>query len=396
MSAIIDITDAHIFQTYGRFPIAFVRGQGACLWDEEGRRYLDFLSGIAVCNLGHCHPAVIKAVTAQMERLVHVSNFFYTAPQAELARQLTQHCFADRVFFCNSGAEANEAALKLARRYGNAAVPGPRCEIITMQASFHGRTFATLAATGQAKVQEGFAPLMPGFVYVPFNDFDALQSAVNAHTCAVLLEPIQGEGGVNVPAQDYLQRVRELCNQEGLLLIFDEVQVGMGRTGRLFAHEHFGVKPDIMTLAKALGGGLPLGAMLATQSVAEHLTPGSHASTFGGNPVATAAGCAVMHELLDAGVLENCLAMGHYLEQKLGALKNSHPDVVVNVRGKGLIQGVELNRSGKQVVDRCLAAGLILNCTAERIIRFLPPLIITQEQIDECCAILDDVLGTLD
>jgi acetylornithine aminotransferase len=237
---------------------------------------------------------------------------------------------------------------------------------------------------------------MPGFVYVPFNDFDALQAAVNARTCAVMLEPIQGEGGVNVPAQDYLHRVRELCTREGLLLIFDEVQVGMGRTGRLFAHEHFGVTPDIMTLAKALGGGLPLGAMLAAQPVADLFTPGSHATTFGGNPVATAAGCAVMHELLDGGVLENCRTMGIYLEQKLGALKNTHPDVVVTVRGKGLMLGMELNRSGKQVVDRCLAAGLILNCTAERIIRFLPPLIITQEQIDECCGILDDVLGRLD
>ena len=396
MSGIIAQTDAHIFKTYGRFPIAFVRGEGAWLWDEDGRRYLDFLSGIAVCNLGHCHPAVVKAATAQLERLMHVSNFFYTAPQAELARRLTENCFADRVFFCNSGAEANEAALKLARRFGNAAVDGPRNEIITMQASFHGRTFATLAATAQAKVQEGFAPLMPGFVYVPFNDFDALQAAVNARTCAVMLEPIQGEGGVNVPAQDYLQRVRELCTREGLLLIFDEVQVGMGRTGRLFAHEHFGVTPDIMTLAKALGGGLPLGAMLAAQPVADLFTPGSHATTFGGNPVATAAGCAVMHELLDGGVLENCRAMGSYLEQKLGELKKTHPDVVVTVRGKGLILGMELNCSGKQVVDRCLAAGLILNCTAERIIRFVPPLIITQEQVDECCRILDDVLGRLD
>jgi acetylornithine/succinyldiaminopimelate/putrescine aminotransferase len=237
---------------------------------------------------------------------------------------------------------------------------------------------------------------MPGFVCVPFNDFDVLHKAVNERTCAVLLEPIQGEGGVNVPTQEYLQRVRELCDHEGLLLIFDEVQVGMGRTGRLFAHEHYGVKPDIMTLAKALGGGLPLGAMLASQAVAEHLTPGSHASTFGGNPVATAAGCAVMQELLAGGVLENCCAMGSYLEQKLNALKKRYPELVVSVRGKGLIQGLELNRSGKQVVDRCLAAGLILNCTAERIIRFLPPLIITRKQIDECCEILDDVLGRQD
>jgi len=396
MSAIIEKTDAHILQTYGRFQITFVRGEGAFLWDEHGRRYLDFLSGIAVCNLGHCHPAVTRAAAAQLETLVHVSNFFYTEPQAELARQLTENCFADRVFFCNSGAEANEAALKLARRYGNAAGGGPRSEIISMQASFHGRTFATLAATAQPKVHEGFAPLMPGFVYVPFNDFDALRSAVNARTCAVLLEPIQGEGGVNVPSQDYLKNVRELCDREGLLLIFDEVQVGMGRTGCLFAHEHYGVSPDVMTLAKAVGGGLPLGAMLATQAVADYLTPGSHASTFGGNPVATAAGCAVMHEMLDGGVLENCRAMGLYLEQKLEAMKSRYPDLIVSVRGKGLIQGMELNRSGKQVVDSCLEAGLILNCTADRIIRFLPPLIITQKQIDECCTILDDVLKRLD
>jgi predicted acetylornithine/succinylornithine family transaminase len=396
MSVIIEKTDDHIFQTYGRFPIAFVRGEGAYLWDGDGKRYLDFLSGIAVCNLGHCHPAVVKAAREQLERLIHVSNFFYTEPQADLARQLTEHCFAERVFFCNSGAEANEAALKLARKYGNAADGKPRNEIITMQASFHGRTFATLAATGQAKVQEGFAPLMPGFVYVPFNDFDALKAAVNERTCAVMLEPIQGEGGVNVPAPEYLQRVRELCDTEGMLLIFDEVQVGMGRTGVLFAHEHYGVTPDIMTLAKALGGGLPLGAMLATQSAAQHLTAGSHASTFGGNPVATAAGCAVMHELLSGGVLENCRMMGHYLEKKLDALKNRHSSTVLSVRGKGLIQGLKLNRDGAPVVQECLAAGLIVNCTAGSIIRFLPPLIVTQKQIDECCSVLDDVLGRLD
>jgi len=396
MSDIITRTDAHIFTTYGRFPVAFVRGEGAWLWDEHGRRYLDFLSGIAVCNLGHCHPAVVRAAASQMERLVHVSNFFYTAPQAELAEQLTRHSFAERVFFCNSGAEANEAALKLARRFGNTAAGGPRGEIITMQASFHGRTFATLAATAQVKVQEGFAPLMPGFVYVPFDDFEALRCAVNERTCAVMLEPIQGEGGVNVPSPDYLVRVRELCDREGLLLIFDEVQVGMGRTGRLFAHEHFGVVPDIMTLAKALGGGLPLGAMLAARPVADLLTPGSHATTFGGNPVATAAGCAVMRELLDGGVLENCAEMGLYLQEKLEGLKNRHPETVVCARGKGLIQGLELNRSGKQIVERCLAAGVILNCTAERIIRFLPPLIITRAQIDECCTVLDEALGCRD
>ncbi len=393
MSRSIEQTDAHIFKTYGRFPIAFVRGEGAWLWDDAGRRYLDFLSGIAVCNLGHCHPAVVRAATEQLERLVHVSNFFYTAPQAELAEQLTRHSFADRVFFCNSGAEANEAALKLARRYGNAAAGGPRSEVITMQASFHGRTFATLAATAQAKVQEGFAPLMPGFVYVPFNDFDALQAAVNARTCAVMLEPIQGEGGVNVPDADYLKRVRGLCDRAGLLLIFDEVQVGMGRTGRLFAHEHFGVTPDIMTLAKALGGGLPLGAMLASQRVADLFTPGSHASTFGGNPVATAAGCAVMRELLDGGVLENCRAMGLYLQDRLEELQKRRPEAVACVRGRGLILGMELRGSGKPVVDRCLADGLILNCTADRILRFLPPLIITRAQVDECCAILDRALG---
>jgi acetylornithine/succinyldiaminopimelate/putrescine aminotransferase len=262
-----------------------------------------------------------------------------------------------------------------------------------MQASFHGRTFATLAATAQAKVQEGFAPLMPGFVYVPFNDFEALQRAISERTCAVMLEPIQGEGGVNVPDADYLKRVRELCDRQGALLIFDEVQVGMGRTGKLFAHEHFGVTPDIMTLAKALGGGLPLGAMLAARPVADLLTPGSHASTFGGNPVATAAGCAVMRELIDGGVLENCRAMGIYLQGRLEELHKRHPDSVVCVRGKGLILGMELSCAGKPVVERCLADGLILNCTAERTLRFLPPLIITRAQVDECCAILDRALA---
>jgi acetylornithine/N-succinyldiaminopimelate aminotransferase len=395
MNNFVRITNGNIFQTYSRYPVTLVRGKGTRLWDEQGKEYLDFLSGIAVCNLGHCHPAVVRAAQAQLKKLIHVSNFFYTEPQAELARLLTQHSFADRVFFCNSGAEANESALKLARKFSLHKGKQNRYEVITMHYSFHGRTFATLSATAQKKFHAGFEPLLPGFRYVPFNDVSALKNAVNKNTCAVLLEPIQGEGGVNCPDDDYLKEVRAVCDEHGLLLIFDEVQVGMGRTGKLFAYQHYGVEPDIMTLAKALAGGLPAGAMLAKKHVAESFSPGSHASTFGGNPVCMAAGVAVMEILLLGTVLENCRSMGAYFMRGLESLKRRYPSIIKTVRGKGLIIGMELNIEGKEIVSSCLKQGIIINCTLDRILRFLPPLIVKRQEIDRCIKLLESTLAKL-
>lgn len=395
MKNCVRITDDNIFQTYSRYPVTLVRGKGIKVWDKRGTEYLDFLSGIAVCNLGHCHPAVVRAAQAQLKKLIHVSNFFYTEPQAELAQLLIEHSFADRVFFCNSGAEANESALKLARKFSLQQGNKNRYEVITMHYSFHGRTFAALSATAQKKFHVGFEPLLPGFRYVPFNNSSALRKAINRNTCAVMLEPIQGEGGVNCPDEGYLKEVRRICDEHNLLLIFDEVQVGMGRTGKLFAYQHYGVEPDIMTLAKALAGGLPAGAMLATKRVAESFSPGSHASTFGGNPVCMAAGVAVMKTLLAGAVLKNCREMGAYFKRTLERLKNRYPSLIKSVRGKGLIIGVELNTEGKEIVNACLKQGIIINCTLDRILRFLPPLTVKKGDIDRCLATLEGVLSAL-
>jgi len=395
MKNFVRITNENIFQTYSRYPVTLVRGKGTKVWDERGKEYLDFLSGIAVCNLGHCHPAVVRAAQEQLKKLIHVSNFFYTEPQAELARLLTANSFADRVFFCNSGAEANESALKLARKFSLRQGNQSRYEVITMHYSFHGRTFATLSATAQKKFHTGFEPLLPGFHHIPFNDIGALKKAVNKNTCAVLLEPIQGEGGVNCPDADYLKKVRAVCDEHGLLLIFDEVQVGMGRTGKLFAYQHYGVEPDIMTLAKALAGGLPAGAMLAKKNVAESFSPGSHASTFGGNPVCMAAGVAVMKTLLQGTVLENCCSMGDYFMHGLESLKQRFPSIIKTVRGKGLIVGMELTIEGKEIVSTCLKQGIIINCTLDKILRFLPPLIVKKQEIDRCLKMLESIFAKL-
>ncbi len=395
MKSVKKRTDKNIFQTYKRYPVVLSKGLGARVWDENGKEYLDFLSGIAVCNLGHCHPCVVKAAQLQLEQLIHVSNFFYTKPQAEFSKLLTENSFADKIFFCNSGAEANEAALKLARKYAKDKLGENRYEIITMEYSFHGRTFATLTATGQEYFHKGFAPLLPGFKYVPFNNIDALASAINDSTCAVMLEPIQAEGGVNLPSDNYLKQVRSLCDKKNILLIFDEVQVGMGRTGKLFAHENYGVQPDIMTLAKAIAGGLPGGAMLANNKVASSFTPGSHASTFGGNPVVMTAGVAVMKELLEGKVLENCARVSKYFFSGLNDMKKRYPELINDVRGAGLIIGMELNFEGRSVVERCLDKGLIINCTLNKVLRFLPPLIITEKEVDKCLDILDGVFKTI-
>ena len=391
-SDIINKTNKYVAATYGRYPIALVKGSGARVWDADGREYLDFVSGLAVCNLGHSHPAVTKAIKDQAETLLHVSNLYHIAPQAELAELLVKNSFADKVFFCNSGAEANEAAIKLARRYSFDKHGSGRHEIITMKASFHGRTMATISATGQEKFSHGFEPLLPGFKHVPFDDIKALEDAIDDKTCAVMLEPIQGEGGVNVPSDGYLKSVRDLCDKEGVLLIFDEVQVGMGRTGRLFAYEHSGMEPDIISLAKGIAGGVPMGAMMAKDEVMNSFVPGTHASTFGGNPLASAAGVAAIRTITEGGVLENCRDMETLLRTELEKLKSKYP-FITDVRGKGLIYGMELEFEGGELVKDALDKGLLMNCAAGTVLRFLPPLTITKGEIKEMITTLDGLLA---
>jgi acetylornithine/N-succinyldiaminopimelate aminotransferase len=386
--------DKYIFQTYGRFPLTLVRGKGCRVWDENGKEYLDFVGGIAVCALGHSSPLITKTLKEQSKVLVHVSNLYYTVPQVKLARLLVENSFADRVFFCNSGAEANEAAIKLARRFSNEKFGNKRHVIISMEGSFHGRTMATLSATGQDKIKKGYNPLLEGFRFVPFNDLTALESAVDESVCAVILEPVQGEGGVVCPMEGYLQGVRKICNEKDILLIFDEVQVGMGRTGRLFAHDHFGVTPDIMTLAKALGNGLPIGAMLSKEYLSGAFSPGSHATTFGGTPLMTAVAGAVLRSLLYDGWIDNARNMGEYFKKRLLGLKDLHA-VIKDVRGIGLIVGMELDREGAEIVNACTEKGFLINCTHEKVLRFVPPLIVGKKEIDLLVKALDEILERL-
>ncbi len=391
---IAKLTDKHVAQTYARYPIALVRGKGVRVWDADGKEYLDLLAGIAVNSLGHCHPAIVRAIQQQARKLLHVSNLYHIQPQSELARELCRHSFAERVFFCNSGAEANEAALKLARRYGGEHLGG-KYEILSAQNSFHGRTLATLTATGQEKVRAGYDPLPAGFRLIPFNDLRAAEDAVDPQkTAGILVEPIQAEGGINVADEKYLRGLRELCDRRGLLLIFDEVQTGMGRTGKLFAYEHYGVAPDIMTLAKALGGGLPLGAMLAREDVAKSFKPGSHASTFGGNPLACNAGLAVMKTLLKGGVLKNCVKMSNVFIKGLERLRKRF-QFARGIRGKGLLLGLELDMDGSKIVEECMQEGLLVNCTASKILRFAPPLTITAKEIERGLATVEKVLARI-
>ncbi|MFN3396013.1 MAG: acetylornithine transaminase [Thermodesulfovibrionales bacterium] len=383
----------YVMNTYNRMPVVLRKGRGIKVWGVNGKEYLDFVAGIAVNVLGHCHPKVVVAIQKQAQRLIHVSNLYYNEPQIKLAKLLVANSFADKVFFCNSGAEANEGAIKLARKYAKENMKANRYEIITALNSFHGRTLATLTATGQEKFQKGFEPLMPGFRYVEFNNLKALESAVNEKTCAIMLEPIQGEGGVRIPSSDYLTGVREICDSHGILLILDEVQTGMGRTGKLFAYEHFGIKPDIMTLAKGLGSGVPIGAVLATDKVASSFQPGSHASTFGGNPLCCAAAIATIETILEDGfILDQCRRMGDYLMQGLMELKEEYSSVIIDVRGMGLMIGMEMSLDCSEIVKDCLERGLIINCTAGNVIRFTPPLIVQKKDIDHMIDILDDVL----
>lgn len=388
-----ELTDRYVMQTYARFPIALVKGKGVRVWDADGKEYMDFVAGLAVNSLGHCHPAVARAVADQVNTLLHVSNLYHIEPQARLAKALCDHSFADRVFFCNSGAEANEAAIKLARRYGSERARG-RNEILTALNSFHGRTLATLTATGQEKIRLGYDPLPAGFRHAPFNDLEAAEAAVDHRTAAILVEPIQGEGGVVAADASYVRGLRRLCDDRGLLLMFDEVQVGMGRTGRLFAYEHFGVEPDVMTLAKALGGGLPLGAMLARERVAESFPPGSHASTFGGNPVVCRAGLAVLETLLEDGLVEHCEAMGSLLREGLEGLAKRFA-FVREVRGKGLLLGMEMEGECGPVIRECMREGLLVASAGANVLRMAPPLTIEEEDVAEALSVIERALASL-
>jgi len=388
---IMALADKNIMQTYKRFPIVIAKGLGQKVWDAGGKEYLDFVAGIAVCNLGHSHPGVIAAVAEQLEKLTHVSNLYYTEPQTQLANLLVENSFADKVFFCNSGAEANEAAIKLARKYAHENLSGKKFELITMKDSFHGRTMATITATGQEKFQFGFTPLLEGFTYVPFNDVSALEAAISEKTCGIMVEPIQGEGGVNIPDAQYLTKVRQICDRHGILLIIDEVQTGIGRTGKLFAYEHSQIKPDIMTLAKALGNGFPVGAMLATDKIARSFSPGNHASTFGGNPLAMAAANATVKIILQEDILDNCRKMGDYFMSQLKKLQHKHK-IIKEVRGKGLMLAVALSIEAGDIVNKCLQKGLLINSTGGKTLRFVPPLIITNHDVNSAIHILDEAM----
>ncbi len=390
-AALMQRADQVMAATYQRFPVAFEKGQGCQLWDTNGRSYTDFVAGIAVCNLGHAHPRISAVVSRQIETLLHVSNLYYTLPQVDLAAWLVENSFADRVFFGNSGAEANEAAIKLARKFFKDRGEADRFRIITMERSFHGRTLATLSATGQEKIKKGFDPVLAGFDFVPFNDAHALRSCISPSTCAVMLEPIQGEGGVRCPDEHYLKTVRQICDETGTLLIFDEIQTGMGRSGQLFAYQHFGIEPDIMTLAKALANGLPIGAMLAREAVAAAFGPGAHASTFGGTPIVTAAAMEVCKILMDDGIIEKGRAAGVYFKDKLHALKQRH-DIIEDVRGRGLLLGMKLKIDGAPFVKQCMQNGFLINCIQDRILRFIPPLIISKDEIDQLIECLDKIL----
>lgn len=393
--SIIEAGQQYVMNVYGRLPIALVKGQGARVWDADGKEYLDFVAGIAVNSLGHNHPALTKAIIEQAAQLLHISNLYWIEPQVKLAKLLVENSCFDKVFFANSGAEANEGAIKLARKYAQEHYGEDKFEIITMHKSFHGRTLATLAATGQDKFHRDFKPLPAGFKYVPFNDLSALEAAVGSHTCAVMMEPIQGEGGVYPADPDYLSQVRQFCDDRNLLLIFDEVQTGIGRSGELFAYQVYGVEPDIMTLAKGLGGGVPIGAFLAKDAVASVFKPGDHGSTFGGNPLATAAATAVLETVLADGFLAGVKEVAGYFAAKLEELAAKHP-VVKEVRGKGLLLGMELEAAASDVVNDCRENGLLINGVAEKVLRFLPPLIITKADVDEAVRILDQALGKLD
>nr|WP_199331295.1 aspartate aminotransferase family protein [Calothrix sp. FACHB-1219] len=396
--------DEAVMSTYARFPLALERGAGCRVWDSEGREYLDFVAGIATCTLGHAHPAMVEAVTRQIQKLHHVSNLYYIREQGELAQWLIQHSCADRVFFCNSGAEANEAAIKLARKYAHTVLEIERPIILTANASFHGRTLATITATGQPKYQKYFDPLVPGFHYVPYNDIGAIEAAISEldegdyRVAAILLEPLQGEGGVRPGDRAYFQKLRQICDETGVLLIFDEVQVGMGRTGKLWGYETLGVEPDIFTSAKGLGGGIPIGAMMS-KKFCDVFQPGEHASTFGGNPFACGVALSVCQTLEKENILENVQQRGEQLREGLNAIAAKNPHLIADVRGWGLINGMELQAdiqlTAAEIVKVAIAEGVLLVPAGPKVLRFVPPLIVTEAEVNTALQAVEKALATL-
>ncbi len=389
---IIKLSENFLMHTYSRIPIVIERGKGSRVWDKEGKCYLDFISGIGVMAAGYSHPYIIEAMIEQAKNFVHCSNLYYIYPQAKLAEKLCELSFADKVFFSNSGAEANEAAVKLARKFG---APRGAYEMVAMENSFHGRTLATLGLTGQAKYRKDFGPFPGGFTFAPFNDLEGVKKAISSKTCAVIVEPIQGEGGINVVSRDFFEGLADLCKREGILLILDEIQCGLGRTGKLFTYQHYQIEPDIMTLAKPLGGGLPIGATLAREEVASAFTPGNHASTFGGNPLVCAAALAFLKVLEDGKLVEKAREKGEYFQARLQELKKKF-SFIQEIKGKGLMLGMKLNTyNGKKIVEECLERGLLINLAAGEVLRFLPPLVVENADIDEAVHILEDVLKNI-
>ena len=388
---VFEKTESFVMKTYNRFPVVFVKGIGSWLYDDKGKKYLDMLAGIAVCNLGHCHPAVSDAICDQARKLIHVSNLFHIETQAELAELICKNSFGEKVFFCNSGAEANEGAIKLARRYGTEKNP-EKYEIVAFRQSFHGRTMAAVSVTGQGKYSEGFGPMLTGVKFAEFNNLDSVKEVVSERTAGIIVEPIQGEGGI-VPAEEkFIEGLREIADEIDAILIFDEVQTGIGRTGKIFAYQHYGVEPDVMTLAKALGNGVPIGAIVAKGKAADVLKPGLHASTFGGNPLVTRAGVEVMRIVSDESFLREVERKGEYLRKRLEELRDRFPGVIDYVRGKGLMVGAVCKIPCVDIVKSALEKGLIINCTAGNVLRFVPPLVITEEEIDYGLKILEEVL----
>jgi predicted acetylornithine/succinylornithine family transaminase len=385
--------DRYVVGNYRRYPVCLVRGEGSLIWDTEGNRYLDFFPGWGCNLLGHCPPKVVEAVREQVGLLIHVPNTWYMEPQGDFAQALSERSFGGQAFFCNSGAEANEAAIKLARLHG--AAQG-RTKIVTVEGGFHGRTYGALTATAQPKYHEGCGPMLPGFAYIPHNDLEAAAAAIDDKTAAVLIEPIQGEGGINLPAPGYLEGLRNLCTERGALLMLDEVQTGLGRTGKWFAYQHFGIEPDVLTCAKALAGGVACGVMLARREVATSLRPGMHASTFGGNPIACRAGLAAIETIESEGLLERGQQIGERFRCHFEAIRRDRPGLISEIRIKGVMIGAELTVDANPVVAACLERRLLVNATHGTVIRLLPALNLTDEQIDEGCAILAEVLGSLE
>ena len=390
--AIVEAGEKYLMGTYKRLPISIERGEGARIYDADGNEYLDFVGGVAVNSLGHCHPAVVEALKERMETVLHCSNYYYNEPAVHLAELICENSCMEKVFFGNSGAEANEGAIKLARKYQKMKGHPEKYVVLTMKNSFHGRTIATLTATGQEKVQHGFEPLPVGFDYIEFNNVESVEPAVAGRTdvAAIMVEPVQGEGGVLPATKEFLEELRRVCDKYELLLIFDEVQVGAGRTGKLFAYQNFGVEPDVMTLAKALSSGVPIGAVTARGEAAEALKPGEHGTTFGGNPLACAVGVATIETMVNGGVLENCEKIGNYLREKMQTLVDKY-DSVTGVRGMGLINGLLCTKPGAEVVEKCFEKGVLINCTANTVLRFIPPLTITEADVDKLVATLDEV-----